>query len=698
MMRLKKAIAFIAASYLSLTPNAHADDNSIQQLFDMSIEELLQVKVSVGSRKEESIAQTPGVVRVFTAADIQRSGFETFRELLRHVPGVQLSESKNGHTNIWMRGVQSRNNNKVLFLVDGVPQHDSFYGNFNIDMMLPLAYVERVEILNGPGGVTYGANGFAGIINVTSKSSGRSVHTSYGQQTSYDAPDSTAQVGLHRFRAEADYDDADIGRFYLYVDAYKEDGFQPEYNRQGEFYDRDNDRENRFLSLNYKHHGFAANLSVTDHSYPYRYTGSDRWQGYEKKPISLSLSYEGSLAEHSYYSQAYLRHYDFSRPRQNYDSNGALTSDRNTTYDTSMLGAEFILHWAMPVDHALDIGVSYQRDWLRDAKEERIDFTNGVITSQQSSDELVLKPNRESIGSFVQYQWQIHPYARLTLGGRYDYLTDFDDEFNYRVGLTGEKGRFFYKALYGTSFRVPTYREYLKKYTDDYNSVNPLQPEHIKTLEFSVGYGQARWQAELAVYQNTYEDFIKEINVNSVNGVLIDSGGDEYAFNFDTIEVQGGEFSLKLQPIDRLEISATLSRLFSTTETPGALAENIISPAPISEDSNSLQQLSNSTMSLMVNYRLNSVWSFGTDATYYSDRGVSQDYQSQSNVQNQNNADSFVLLGANVQAKLENGISLKMKVDNLLDNEIYSPNFDPSSDYDVQWPRRKVVVSVGWAF
>ena len=225
-----------------------------------------------------------------------------------------------------------------------------------------------------------------------------------------------------------------------------------------------------------------------------------------------------------------------------------------------------------------------------------------------------------------------------------------------------------------------------------------MQPEHIKTLEFSVGYGQARWQAELAVYQNTYEDFIKEINVNSVNGVLIDSGGDEYAFNFDTIEVQGGEFSLKLQPIDRLEISATLSRLFSTTETPGALAENIISPAPISEDSNSLQQLSNSTMSLMVNYRLNSVWSFGTDATYYSDRGVSQDYQSQSNVQNQNNADSFVLLGANVQAKLENGISLKMKVDNLLDNEIYSPNFDPSSDYDVQWPRRKVVVSVGWAF
>ncbi len=698
-MRLAPAVCKILLIINLLVSAAQAEEEA-DDLLNLSLEDLLKVKVYVGSRNEQTLSSTPGVVRVFTAQDIQQSGFETLQELLRYVPGIQLSESKNGHTNIWMRGVQSRNNSKVLLLVDGVPQNDSFYGNFNIDMMLPLASVDRVEVLNGPGGVTYGANSFVGVINISSKQKGRSINTSYGQQVSYSSAESTEQADFKRVYGEADYHHEDYGSIYVYGDYYKEEGFQPQYNREGEFYSRDTDAHNQMLMLRYFKDGFSANVTASKYDYPYRYTKSERWQGYEKEPLSLSMTYQGDFFQHSISSQAYIRQFDFSRPRIDYDSEGNVDSIRDTSYDSSMAGAEAIVHWNVPEDHDLDIGVSYQRDWLRESTQVRTDYLNGAIINYQVTDQLVTKPDREDTATFIQYQWLAHPMAQVTIGGRYDYLSDFDNQSNYRIGLTGNRERFFYKLLYGTSFRVPTYREYLKKYNDQYTSINPLEPEDIETLEFSVGYGKSIWQTELTLYQNTYKNFIKEINIYSVDGIVIGTIGDpdEYAFNFEEIIIKGGELTLQLQPISTLEISASVSKIFSAKEDPGQLNQVVIAPEPIPTTTTSLQQLSDTTAGLMIDYQPNNRWLFGADASYYSKRKVSASYQQSSAVKNPDNADSLILVGIHMRVKLPKNIHLKLKVNNLLDKDIYSPNYDPESGYDVQWPRRSIAATIGLNF
>ena len=116
-------------------------------------------------------------------------------------------------------------------------------------------------------------------------------------------------------------------------------------------------------------------------------------------------------------------------------------------------------------------------------------------------------------------------------------MSEFDDQLDYRIGITKETDKYNYKILYGTAYRVPTFREYLKKYSDDYSQKNPLQPEQMKTLELAAGFTIDNHNVQLVWYYNQYQEFIKELTVNSVDGIEIDSGGgDEYGFNFDEID------------------------------------------------------------------------------------------------------------------------------------------------------------------
>ncbi|MDM8560437.1 hypothetical protein [Candidatus Parabeggiatoa sp. HSG14] len=58
----------------------------------------------------------------------------------------------------------------------------------------------------------------------------------------------------------------------------------------------------------------------------------------------------------------------------------------------------------------------------------------------------------------------------LVVGIRYEILSDFDDEFSYCLGATKQfESGFYSKLLYGTAFRIPSYRKYLDvlAYNDD---------------------------------------------------------------------------------------------------------------------------------------------------------------------------------------------------------------------------------------
>ena len=85
----------------------------------------------------------------------------------RSVFGFGVS-SNGGSGHIKLRGVGGDRASAVLMMVDGQPQFAGIYSHHIADFY-GKDFVERVEVLRGPGSVLYGSNAMAGAINVITR-------------------------------------------------------------------------------------------------------------------------------------------------------------------------------------------------------------------------------------------------------------------------------------------------------------------------------------------------------------------------------------------------------------------------------------------------------------------------------------------------------------------------------------------------
>ena len=130
-------------------------------------EELL----SIATGRQQSIAQAPAVASVITARDIDAMGATGLDEVLETVPGLHVAIKRSGYDPIYaFRGVHSEYNPQVLVLVNGIPLSNLFNGDRNsIWGDMPVKAISRIEIIRGPGSAVYGADAFAGVINIITK-------------------------------------------------------------------------------------------------------------------------------------------------------------------------------------------------------------------------------------------------------------------------------------------------------------------------------------------------------------------------------------------------------------------------------------------------------------------------------------------------------------------------------------------------
>lgn len=139
----------------------------------LSIEDLLNLKITSVSKKSQSITRAPAAVHVLTAEDIRRSGVTSIPEALRLVPGIQVARIDANKWAISSRGFSSRTANKLLVLVDGRNIYDFlFSGTLWETKDVMLENVERIEVIRGPGGALWGANAVNGVINIITKHAG----------------------------------------------------------------------------------------------------------------------------------------------------------------------------------------------------------------------------------------------------------------------------------------------------------------------------------------------------------------------------------------------------------------------------------------------------------------------------------------------------------------------------------------------
>ena len=140
----------------------------VEKLKVFSLEDLLDLDVSVTSAREEPITRSPGIVTTLAMEDMRAAGVRTLKDALEHVPNVILAEAPVGTTSVSIRGLSETFNQKVLFLLEGVPYWNSSHGDIPL-LGMPMEAIDRIEVIRGPGAVVYGTNASAGVINVVLK-------------------------------------------------------------------------------------------------------------------------------------------------------------------------------------------------------------------------------------------------------------------------------------------------------------------------------------------------------------------------------------------------------------------------------------------------------------------------------------------------------------------------------------------------
>lgn len=166
-----RAVGFLLQINPSYEANLFDPPSFIRLVNSIRLAGGAQVVTSV-SKKAESIYETPATIMVISREDIRKRGYNDLVELLRDIPGFDLSMFYGPeYANIYQRGFRQNNTEKTLLLFDGIEENDLWTNWAYIDRQYPLSNIERVEVIYGPASTMYGPNAFAGVINVIMKNS-----------------------------------------------------------------------------------------------------------------------------------------------------------------------------------------------------------------------------------------------------------------------------------------------------------------------------------------------------------------------------------------------------------------------------------------------------------------------------------------------------------------------------------------------
>lgn len=161
-MNMKKLVLLLV---ILCTMNAWSQSETV--LIDHPEDREVTISASRSQAKLESM---PVSTVLITKEDIQKSPATTLDQLLRMIPGINLSgapfyTSDPTGTSLKMRGLA---NAKVLVMLDGIPIHDPFYSTIQW-FKVPLSSIDHIEVVRGGGSSLWGNLAVAGVINIISK-------------------------------------------------------------------------------------------------------------------------------------------------------------------------------------------------------------------------------------------------------------------------------------------------------------------------------------------------------------------------------------------------------------------------------------------------------------------------------------------------------------------------------------------------
>jgi iron complex outermembrane receptor protein len=169
----RAAYVFLGVALLGILVLPAWPQEKSADLTDKSLEDLMNMEVTSVSKKEQKLSRTASAIFVITQEDIRRSGATNIPDLLRMVPGLDVTQINANTWAINVRGFVEEFSNELLVLVDGRSVYTQGTAGVYWDALdLPLEDIERIEVIRGPGGGIWGGNAVNGVVNILTKKAG----------------------------------------------------------------------------------------------------------------------------------------------------------------------------------------------------------------------------------------------------------------------------------------------------------------------------------------------------------------------------------------------------------------------------------------------------------------------------------------------------------------------------------------------
>lgn len=492
--------------------------------------------VSIATGARQLIRKAPSVATVITAEDIASMGATTVDEALESVPGLHVSRSTLDYAaNYSIRGILTESNPHVLMMVNGIPMTSAYLGNRNdMPVALPVDNVSRIEVIRGPGSALYGADAFAGTINIITKTAADIDGTTIGMRAgSFNSWDTWFQHGSR-------IDDLEIAS-YLKIGS--TDG-----QRRTIREDAQTGIDNLNLapavslapgSVNVGHDDIDGQLDLGYGRLHWRTAYTLRTNGGFGVGLAGALDPAGRMRSERFTTDLAWNDANFARdlsltvqgsfmhlaneittpatlfPRGAFFGafpNGMIGAPDKWERQTRLSGASVYSGFA---DHSIRFGIGHDEMEIYKTRETKnftqIPTLTPLAMYSASGTNLFLAPHKRHLDYlYVQDEWSFSRQWTLTAGVRHDHYSDFGDTTNPRLALVWEaRDDLTAKLMYGTAFRAPSFVE-------QYATNNPvamgnaaLTPEKIATLEASLTW-QARHnlQTTLSLFRHEISDII----------------------------------------------------------------------------------------------------------------------------------------------------------------------------------------------
>lgn len=167
---------------LALNVRVNGQENS-DDLYDLSLEELMNIEIVSASKKAESLFDAPVSSYIISKEEILNSGATSVPDALKLCPDVIVREHTNGVYDVHLRGMDnitrfgnsaSHLNKVTLVMIDDRPIFNHVNGGMFWEAMpIGINDIERIEIVKGPSAPLFGPNAVTGAINIVTKSNER---------------------------------------------------------------------------------------------------------------------------------------------------------------------------------------------------------------------------------------------------------------------------------------------------------------------------------------------------------------------------------------------------------------------------------------------------------------------------------------------------------------------------------------------